>query len=123
MCARCGIVPPRPERNTCQPCADKEARQKRPTRPQNEDRYRDWRYRRAYGISLEQYNEMLEAQDGRCAVCAEPPSIQRLHVDHDHRTGRVRGLLCMPCNRAIGNLKDDPERVKRLLEYLVKESL
>lgn len=125
LCARCGTRPPRPNRNTCQSCADKAAIRERgrASRPQNEDVYRNWRYQRAYGITLEQYEALAVAQGGCCAICHQPPTKQRLHVDHDHATGIIRGLLCMPCNRAIGNLKDDPERARALLEYLTKESL
>lgn len=57
---------------------------------------------------------MLAAQQGRCAICGrEPRSGKHLHVDHDHDTGRVRGLLCFSCNAAIGQLHHDVDRVMR----------
>jgi len=58
-----------------------------------------------YGISVQEYEELLDAQAGGCALCGGTHrSGRRLHVDHDHETGRVRGLLCYPCNQAVGRL-------------------
>lgn len=53
------------------------------------------------GVTDDTYTDMLWAQHGGCAICGAPPKTRRLHVDHDHRTGQVRGLLCMRCNRAL----------------------
>lgn len=58
-------------------------------------------YRSRTGITEADYNAMLAAQGGGCAICGNPPKTRRLHVDHDHKTGRVRGLLCFRCNRAL----------------------
>lgn len=71
-----------------------------------------------YGITPEQYDEMLEAQEGVCAICKEAPTQQRLAVDHDHKTGEVRGLLCFSCNTALGHFRDDPERLISASDYL-----
>lgn len=68
-----------------------------------------------YGISLIEYEAMLEAQGGHCRVC---PKDTDLHVDHCHTTGVVRGILCGPCNQSIGLAGDDPDRLRRLAEYL-----
>ncbi|KKN59760.1 hypothetical protein LCGC14_0538500 [marine sediment metagenome] len=57
-----------------------------------------WRY----GITLAEYDEMFETQDGVCAICELPSINCRLSVDHDHKTGKVRGLLCHPCNMSLG---------------------
>ena len=80
---------------------------------------------RKYGLTLEEYGIMLAAQDGKCAVCRTPAGECQnqygsipLAVDHDHVTGKVRGLLCMKCNRAAGFLQDDPEIVRNLATYL-----
>ncbi len=62
---------------------------------------RDARLRRLYDISAEEYDKLLAYQGGGCALCGRRPVRVRLAVDHDHKTGRVRGLLCMNCNRAI----------------------
>lgn len=68
------------------------------------------------------YERMFAEQEGRCAICRLPQRDhkhwQRLHIDHDHVTGRVRGLLCTHCNTALGKFADDPERLQRAIEYL-----
>jgi hypothetical protein len=71
-----------------------------------------------YGLTVAEYDALLEAQGGGCAICGRPPGRKRLHVDHDHETDAIRGLLCSPCNRAIGLLRDDPEVARRAAEYL-----
>jgi hypothetical protein len=53
------------------------------------------------GITDDAYEQLLEAQEGGCAICGNPPKTRRLSVDHNHRTGKVRGLLCFRCNRAL----------------------
>ena len=58
---------------------------------------------------------MRRAQGGLCAICRQAPAV---HVDHDHATGTVRGLLCFPCNAAIGHLRDDPQIMRRAAAYL-----
>jgi hypothetical protein len=77
--------------------------------------------RRWLGLTEEQYDALLHAQSGRCAICrrtsAEVPG-GRLHVDHCHATGRVRGLLCSPCNTAIGLFYEDPSRLIGAIAYL-----
>jgi hypothetical protein len=57
--------------------------------------------RRELGVTVEQYDELLASQHGGCAICGAPPKTRRLDVDHDHRTGKIRGLLCHRCNRAL----------------------
>jgi hypothetical protein len=70
---------------------------------------RDANLKALYGISLPHYEELLRKQHGLCAICARPPRGKRpLDVDHDHESGRVRGLLCGNCNRAIGLLDENP---------------
>ena len=82
---------------------------------------RDANLKALYGISLPQYEELLRLQDGVCAICARPPRGTRpLDVDHDHESGRVRGLLCGNCNRAIGLLDENPELFDRAKEYVVQ---
>lgn len=79
-----------------------------------------------YGLTVDQFNILLEVQKGRCAICrVELQSTGRskgtaAHVDHDHGSGRVRGILCHRCNAGIGLLGDDPDRVRAACEYLLK---
>lgn len=77
------------------------------------------KYRTRYGITIEDYETLSQQQDGRCALCGGlPRGTKRLHVDHCHETGRVRGLLCIGCNRALGALGDSPEGLARALTYV-----
>jgi tRNA(Ile2) C34 agmatinyltransferase TiaS len=76
----------------------------------------------SYGITVEQFNEMLERQNGVCAICGEDNSRfgKRLAIDHDHDTGVVRGLLCNSCNGALGLFKDDEATLLKALDYIQK---
>lgn len=82
-----------------------------------------------FGLSLDTYKSMVAMQGGCCAICLEPPTHTefgnkkktRLHVDHNHDTGVIRGLLCHGCNIALGMLKDDPIRVLKAYEYLTRQ--
>jgi hypothetical protein len=68
-----------------------------------------------FGIEIDEYQRLREKQNDRCAIC-ERPAV--LHVDHCHSSGSVRGLLCMPCNTALGSFGDDPERIRRAASYV-----
>lgn len=92
-------------------------RERRST-PEFARKRRDYELRKKYGITLEQYEAMLESQGG-CAICtAQPAAGGVLDVDHCHDTGRVRGLLCNPCNRAIGLLRHDMALIEKAVAYL-----
>lgn len=71
-----------------------------------------------YGLTPESYGSLLEKQNNCCAICQEPSKGGRLSVDHCHRTGRVRGVLCKNCNTAIGLLRDAPSLFFKAIEYL-----
>jgi Recombination endonuclease VII/HNH endonuclease len=81
--------------------------------------------REDFGLSLEQYKEMHDRQNGKCAICNEPETqmrngkIKALAVDHSHKTGAIRGLLCSDCNTGIGKLKDDPTIILSAYRYLL----
>ena len=70
-----------------------------------------------YGITEEQYDQMLEKQNHTCAICNEKPE-KNLAVDHCHTTGEVRGLLCMNCNKGLGMFKEDENRIIKAAEYI-----
>ncbi|WP_352302763.1 endonuclease VII domain-containing protein [Kineosporia sp. NBRC 101731] len=72
-----------------------------------------------YGLTPERYEEMLEQQQGRCAICRRD---EPLVIDHDHLTGIVRELLCNKCNCAIGLLRDDPALVRASARYLERHA-
>lgn len=86
----------------------------------NANTQRDRALRSNYGISEEEWKILFESQGGRCASCRDLPveGKRRFHVDHDHVTGRIRGIVCHGCNVALGYLKDDPERIQNLKNYL-----
>jgi hypothetical protein len=69
-------------------------------------------------LSALRWEVMKIAQNGLCAICKIVPPRGRLCVDHNHVTGKIRGLLCDGCNMAIGNFREDPVRMKRAIEYL-----
>jgi len=77
--------------------------------------------RTLYGLSLAQFDALLAAQGGRCAICGgvDPGGKGVWHVDHDHGSGAVRGLLCHGCNAGIGSLGDDPDRLPAAAAYLL----
>ncbi len=71
-----------------------------------------------YGMTPADYQALLEAQESACAICGRSFAEHPAHIDHCHETGRVRGILCGPCNRALGMFGDDPEVLQRALAYL-----
>jgi len=75
------------------------------------------RIARQYGITVEEYNYRLAAQDGCCALCLQMFT-SRVCIDHDHETGKVRALLCINCNAALGKFQDDPALIRRAAEYV-----
>ena len=72
-----------------------------------------------YGLTEEQYADLLVKQNNRCAICSTPIVTGRhCHVDHDHTTGKVRGVLCNHCNLMLGHAKDSTEVLLKAVEYL-----
>ncbi len=74
--------------------------------------------RRKYGLSQKEYEKMLSAQGGVCAICGREDKKKALSVDHCHTTGDVRGLLCTSCNLSIGKLDDCPETLRNAARYI-----
>lgn len=83
------------------------------------DRFLRWKF----NITLSQYEALLDQQNGVCAICGNGEIQARrkfLDVDHDHQTGLIRGLLCSPCNTALGLLRENVERMDRMIKYVEK---
>jgi hypothetical protein len=77
------------------------------------------RLRRLYGMSSAEVRTLVEAQGGMCAVCGKRPA---KHVDHDHATGRVRGVLCFQCNAALGQVEDSTDTLRSMIDYIERTS-
>ncbi len=96
-----------------------------PTYQEHSKKERDRTLRRRYGISLSEYNDLLKSQGGVCAICGLPETFVYgdgvkgiLSVDHNHKNGRRRQLLCRSCNHGIGNFKDDIGLLQKAIAYL-----
>jgi len=136
VCTKCGKDKPFEEyyahnqatdgrKSTCKICDDKRSMS---WRKENYERCftvdRRYSLKRPYGISLEEYEEMLKVQDSKCAICGTfntgKKGTWNLCVDHDHKTGKIRALLCNKCNRGIGLLQDSIPLLKKAIKYLKK---
>lgn len=94
---------------------DKAWRQKNPDRVKQY--YRSVDLKRHFGITVQEYDLLLEKQQGRCLICLSIDD-KKLAVDHDHKTGRIRGLLCQRCNTTLGRVEDSIELLERMISYL-----
>lgn len=110
------------------PEAERKARYARSNATTRERKGKDPEYRRRYnvtqnarrfGVTVAEYEELLTRP---CDICGSVDDgstrKRRLHVDHDHKTNKIRGVLCMNCNTALGKFRDDPELLRRALNYL-----
>ncbi|WP_457457244.1 endonuclease VII domain-containing protein [Streptomyces sp. TE5632] len=79
------------------------------------DKGRAGRLKRKYGITEAERDELIASQGGACCICLSAPAA---HVDHCHKTGRVRGVLCFSCNAALGQFKDRPDAIRRAAAYV-----
>lgn len=77
--------------------------------------YRRRKYKDRYGITYEDFIKMCDEQEAKCLICFREV---KLHLDHCHDTGKIRGALCHQCNNGLGCFRDDPELLKKALEYL-----
>lgn len=113
-CKRCNFVFDRKIKNRCVKC--------------QLVRHRKNELRKLYNLTVEQYDKMVEDQNGLCAICGKNPAIinayhdnnrhKKLVVDHNHKTGKIRGLLCNNCNRILGLVKEDPYVLHTMCIYL-----
>ncbi len=129
VCSRCGIDKPFSEypkradrpigvRPACRECQRKIDTQYRTTeKGKRKTRKQLWK-QAGINITYEEYTKKYETVGGRCEICGDLKD--NLCVDHDHRTGIIRGLLCTPCNLAIENLKESPEIMNNAITYIKK---
>ncbi len=84
------------------------------------DDHRFGSIRRRYGITKDQYLDMIEEQNDRCPICEKtlPTETKHIHIDHDHKTGNIRGILCASCNTTLGRFNDDVVILQNAIDYL-----
>lgn len=99
----------------CKPCHNRITRENK----EKNGGARNYHLRRRYGITAEHAERMVAEQGGLCAICREAPAE---HVDHDHATGRVRGMLCFNCNGALGQFRDRTDLMLRAIGYLRRDA-
>lgn len=101
-------------------CKKCKAEWMREDRLKNPERYREIDLRQNYGIGFQEYNALLDKQNGVCAICGEKEKTKNkhLHVDHNHNTGEIRGLLCSGCNTGLGKFYDKISSLKKAISYL-----
>jgi hypothetical protein len=121
-CAECGEIHLRDSKHLKQGIRSQECKEYHPPNYTGLEK-RDGIIRNQYGITLAQYNTMLEAQNYKCAICGNEDEVEgrRLAIDHCHTSGKVRGLLCGKCNRGLGLFYDNTINLAKAIEYLTKD--
>ena len=89
-------------------------------RKKDPDKFANRHLQRKFGLGLKDYEAMLKAQNGVCAICFSPPTYRRLDIDHDHSTGVIRGLLCPWCNHRLMAQRNTIQILERAIAYLKK---
>jgi len=97
---------------------ERERNRKRSQDPNHKLKVRRYTLKRQYGITIGEYEEMLAQQNNSCALCFRKQGKANFHVDHCHKTGRVRGILCHQCNWYLGTIEEDLAIMNRIKEYL-----
>lgn len=100
-------------------------------RKHNFKRFKGYKVKKEFGITLEEVNKMLKEQNYVCKICNKPETAidprtnktKALSIDHNHKTGKIRGLLCWPCNTAIGKFLDSPDLLLKASQYVLKDGV
>lgn len=93
-------------------------------RRDNPGRHRALRLKCVYGITIKEFDELLESQGGVCAICqSDDPASANWHVDHCHSSDAVRGILCGPCNQGLGNFRDNQAALLAAIDYLARQGI
>lgn len=122
-CSTCGVVKIPEEfytRSQCKICYRKHQHQIHKKDPNWKQYIKDGHILRRYGLTPEAYRALLESQGGVCAICKQPETAKNrsLSIDHDHVSGKVRGVLCTACNAAIGLLRESIPNLSAAIDYL-----
>jgi len=107
-CIDCNYRYPKPRSQRCKICARRRTR----------DRKHHAHITKTYGVTIEEYYEMLEQQGSGCAICGGGTSRRYFAVDHNHATGEPRGLLCARCNKILAAVRDNPDTLRQAARYL-----
>lgn len=103
----------------CRQCKNRRSRERRKAHPAARETARAAHLLRTYGISRDQYEALLVDQGGVCAICGQPErTTRRMAVDHDHKTGKIRGILCHGCNTGLGAMREKAEVMAAAIRYL-----
>jgi len=134
-CTVCGIEKPLTEyaqrggkefglKSACKDCGRARARKYWEKKPLSKEAQREKNLQKSFGIGIKDYNKLLEIQNGCCAICGTDScaSGRNFAVDHNHQTGKIRGLLCKFCNTALGQFKDDTTVLQKAIQYLEREN-
>lgn len=121
-CKECGTYAYRRQR--CQPCQRKRICEKKRARrqlmtPEQKLAWSKYCWANRYGMTPEKLQERISAANGRCELCGDPTP--EPHVDHDHTTGKVRGVLCPGCNLGLGHFRESVEKLELAIAYLKRE--
>jgi hypothetical protein len=120
-CKGCGGPIPDNRRGHAEFCAESCYRRFLACDPARRAQQRDWNLQRKYGIGAAEVDALIEAQGGGCGICGTTEWNGKdglPHVDHDHDSGRIRGVLCDSCNNGLGRFRDDPNRLRAAADYL-----
>jgi hypothetical protein len=124
LCRTCGGVIEDNKFSNCSKCrqgnwnATKLYRTTHKYRKNSRKSLKNWNLKRSFGITLNEYLDMVEQQNYVCKICGGDSEYKGLAVDHDHKTNRIRGLLCDRCNRGLGHFKDDIKYLQKAIDYL-----
>lgn len=102
-------------RTTCKLCNKNEQIRMKQEFP---DRWHQYHIKSKYNINIEVYNNLVKIQNNECAICYQSQENKRLYIDHDHISGKIRGLLCQKCNSALGLFNDCEQTITQALNYL-----
>src|SRR5262245_21001533 len=95
-------------------------RKKHPDKERHRRRVND--LRRTYGIEIRQWEALFKSQGGVCAICGNPETYRRLSMEHEHRSGKIRGLLCNSCNNGLGRFFDSEKLLRAAAKYIKKHT-
>lgn len=117
-CSRGHIAPRSISQRYCTVCRNEAVNKSRKADPDKSkvNAHKNW-IELKYELTIAEYNKLIKDQENKCQICLRFFD-KRPHVDHCHKSGKVRGLLCGSCNRALGFMRDDKNAIKRMLEYL-----